>query len=60
MNKRARVIRRKTIRVISMVLLLTAVLSLETLTMFKVYRGVSSVAVQQEVTIDPSQFFQTR
>ena len=59
MNKRALVMRRQTVRAISMILLLAGVLSFEALTLSSVCRGVSIVSQPQQITVDPSQFFQS-
>jgi len=51
--------RRQTVRAISMILLLLSVLSLEALTLSSVSRGVSVVSQPPQITVDPSQFFQS-
>ena len=58
MKKRAMVMRRAALRKTLFVLLVVAVLAVESLTMTQVYRGFSTAPVRQQMTIDPGLVFQ--
>jgi hypothetical protein len=58
MKKRALALRRAAMRKTMFVLLVAAVLTIESLTMAQVYRGFSKVPVRPQMTIDPAIAFQ--